>query len=63
MSNHDLPTEQQLSDFFYEWFLDSYPRITPSSRTVESHVAFAKEALKEFAPLDMNSLPDSDSET
>jgi hypothetical protein len=60
MSNHDLPTEQELSDFFYEWFLDSYPRITPSSRTVQSHVAFAQEALKQFAPLDTDSSPDYD---
>lgn len=63
MSNHSLPSEQQLSDFFYEWFLDSYPRITPSSRTVQSHVAFAQEALKQFTPLDTDTSLDCDDRT
>lgn len=63
MSNHNFPTEQQLSDFFYEWFLDSYPRITPSSRTVQSHVAFAQEALKQFSPLDADTSLGHDDES
>jgi hypothetical protein len=40
--------KEELTDFFYEWFTDSYPRVKPSSHTVDSHVAFATEVMKHF---------------
>lgn len=42
--------QEQLTDFFYEWFADSYPRVNPSHHTVTSHVEFAKEVLKQLPP-------------
>jgi hypothetical protein len=39
---------EQLTDLFYEWFTDSFPRVKPSNHTVESHVAFAAEVLKQL---------------
>ena len=38
-------TPEKLTELFRSWWKDSFPTITPNSRTVDTHVAFAAYVL------------------